>query len=332
MGDFMKSISALAIAFTYVGTIVGAGFASGQELKSYFVDFGVYGIIGLCIASFLIAFLGKKIMILCNENNISTYDGLLNLLSNSYLSKLFDFFITLFLIGTLTTMCSGMGTILKQVFEIPLWCGSLFLILFTVIVVKKGINEISKLNVIIVPILICVTIIISTTSIKSLDSISLVQNANCGRGLLSAVLYVAYNVVMSISILPALALSANKNSIIKGSKLAGLIIGILGSFISFALIINYDIIQDIEIPLAVLSNKYIGFYIVTFILEVFSTAVSSLYGVYGRIKNNNVLLYIIAIVAYCFSLFGFSNLITYLYGVMGFIGIFMILTIIKKGR
>ena len=48
----MKSISALAVAFTYVGTLVGAGFASGQEIKSYFTDYGVYGIAGYCLASF----------------------------------------------------------------------------------------------------------------------------------------------------------------------------------------------------------------------------------------------------------------------------------------
>lgn len=325
----MKNLSAISVAFTYVGTIVGAGFASGQELKKYFVDFGVCGFLGIFMASFLIAYLGKKIMIICNKNDISTYDKLLNLLANNELSKIFDFFITIFLIGTLTTMSSGMGTILNQVFNIPLWIGSICLILVTIFVVNKGITNISKINVIIVPILITVTIIISTTSLRGFDNAVFNQNTNFVKSIFSSVLYVAYNVVMSISILPALAVATNKNKIEKGSIGAGIIIGTLSLLISLALVLNYDIIQNVEIPLAVLSNKYIGFYIIIFILEIFSTAVSSLYGVYGRINKNNKLMWIIILFTYVFSLFGFSNLITYLYGVMGVIGIFMIFVLLK---
>ena len=325
----MKVISSLGVAFTYVGTIVGAGFASGQELKSYFVDFGVYGMIGLLVASFFIYFLGKKIMLICKENNISTYDKLLTLISNNAVGKIFDFLITIFLIGTITTMCSGMGTLLDQVFNIPLWIGSLFLILFSVLVVKRGINEISKLNILIVPILIFVTIIVSITSFGGFDNISFACDVNVSKSMLFAILYVAYNVVMSISILPALAVGSDKRSIKNGSLYAGIIILILSFLIALALLTNYDIIQNVEIPLAVLSNKYIGFYIMVFILEVFSTAVSSLYGVYARINKKNDMLYIVSLVAYCFSLFGFSNLVTYLYGVMGIIGAFMIFVLLK---
>lgn len=326
----MKKFSAISIAFTYVGTLVGAGFASGQELKKYFADFGVYGMIGLVFASFLFFYLGKKIMILCKNNDVDTYDKLLKLLSNNNLARVFDFFITFFLIGSLTTMSAGLGSMLNQVFGVPVCLGSLVLILFTIFIVKKGINEISKLNVLIVPILIGVTIIVSVNSLKGLESIEFIRDASFSRGMFSSILYVAYNIVMSISILPAIAIFSDKEAIAKGTLWAGIIIGGLGLLIFLALVVNYDIIQNVEIPLALLSNKFIGFYIITFILEVFSTAVSSLYGVYGRLNKNNKVLYVVSIFAYFFSLFGFSNLIAYLYGIMGVIGIFMIITLIRR--
>ena len=90
----MKNISALGVAFTYVGTIVGAGFASGQEIKKYFADFGLYGLLGICITAVLFFCLGKKIMMLCQKNNIETYDKLLSLLANNKISKVFDCFIS----------------------------------------------------------------------------------------------------------------------------------------------------------------------------------------------------------------------------------------------
>ena len=236
----MKSISSLAVAFTYVGTIVGAGFASGQEIKSYFTDYGVYGIAGYCLASFLIFFLGKRIMLMCKKNNIDSYNKLISLLSNNALGKMFDFFITIFLIGTLTTMSAGMGTMLNQVFSIPIWFGSLGLIFSSILIVQKGINEISKVNVLIVPILILVTITISINSYKGFE-ISFIQDVSMTRSIFSAILYVAYNIIMSISILPALSLSADEKSIKRGTMWAGIIIAFLGLLISFALMTNYDI-------------------------------------------------------------------------------------------
>ena len=81
--------------------------------------------------------------------------------------------------------------------------------LLSIFVVKKGIGEISKLNVVIVPILIFVTIIISVSAIVGFDEIYNIQDVSFTKSTFSAILYVAYNVVMSISILPALAVSTD---------------------------------------------------------------------------------------------------------------------------
>ena len=229
-------------------------------------------------------------------------------------------------------MNAGMGTMLNQVFNVPMWVGSLMLILLTIFIVKKGISEISSLNILIVPILILVTVIVSITAFSGFENTKIIQNNGVLTAVISSVLYVAYNIVMALSILPALAMASNRQAIQKGTIWAGMIIGGLGLLIFVALFTNYDIIQNVEIPLAALSDKYIGFYMITFLLEVFSTAVSSLYGVYTRINKNNLILYIIAFCSYVFSLFGFSNLITYLYGVMGVIGLFMVAVLLKRGE
>ena len=47
----------LAISMAFVGTLAGAGFASGQEAMTYFVAFGNWGIVG--------ALLGSIVMIIC---------------------------------------------------------------------------------------------------------------------------------------------------------------------------------------------------------------------------------------------------------------------------
>ena len=49
---------ALAISMAFIGLIVGAGFASGQEALQYFVAFGTWGIVGAVVASALMIVTG----------------------------------------------------------------------------------------------------------------------------------------------------------------------------------------------------------------------------------------------------------------------------------
>lgn len=48
-----QNVGIFKIAATYIGTIVGAGFASGQEVLQYFVSYGIVGVIGIIISTFL---------------------------------------------------------------------------------------------------------------------------------------------------------------------------------------------------------------------------------------------------------------------------------------
>lgn len=46
------------IGSAFVGLIVGAGFASGQEVMQYFTSFGIWGTVGGLLATLLFIFLG----------------------------------------------------------------------------------------------------------------------------------------------------------------------------------------------------------------------------------------------------------------------------------
>ena len=59
-----KGVSTLKIAATYIGTVVGAGFATGQEILQFFSRFGVLGLLGIFLAAALFVFFGYLIMML----------------------------------------------------------------------------------------------------------------------------------------------------------------------------------------------------------------------------------------------------------------------------
>ncbi|MCF0125060.1 MAG: hypothetical protein HUJ68_04775, partial [Clostridia bacterium] len=57
----MKNV--LKIVFVIIGTLIGAGFASGQEMYIFFFSYGKKGLIGIIISSIIIGMVIYKTLI-----------------------------------------------------------------------------------------------------------------------------------------------------------------------------------------------------------------------------------------------------------------------------
>ena len=72
MGVFiLKNI--LTIAMVIIGSIIGAGFASGQEINSFFYKYGIIGILGIIISIILIILIIYKVFLNYKEKIINKY-------------------------------------------------------------------------------------------------------------------------------------------------------------------------------------------------------------------------------------------------------------------
>lgn len=70
-GGIMLNI--FKVTFVIVGTIIGAGFASGQEILTFFNKYGICGLIGLVFSLSLIGIIIYKTLKINLENDIDTY-------------------------------------------------------------------------------------------------------------------------------------------------------------------------------------------------------------------------------------------------------------------
>ena len=72
----MKEI--ISITLVIIGALVGAGFASGQEIFSFFYVYGKNGIFGIIIMCLLMGFLIYKTLKIAYLNKNDNYNYFLN--------------------------------------------------------------------------------------------------------------------------------------------------------------------------------------------------------------------------------------------------------------
>ena len=336
MGFFiMKNV--LKVVFVIIGTLIGAGFASGQEVYLFFFSYGMKGLIGILISSIIIGVVIYSTFNILNKYKINTYKDFLNILipKNTKLKIIANFIINIFILITFFIMIAGFGAYFEQEIGINRLVGSLILAIITFIVFMTSIKGVVKVNELIVPILI--GFIIGIISIKDTHILNLenyVIRTNYTNFALSAVLYSSYNSILLIPVLITLNnYVKNKKQIFYISFISA-IVTILLSVIIFLLLVRVDVdISKLEMPVVyVVSNmfkilRYI--YGVIILGSIFTTAislgVSFLQNTAKNKKGYTQISIIMCITSVIISKFGFSNLVSLLYPIFGYLGLIQIL-------
>ena len=70
----------LKVVFVIIGTLIGAGFASGQEIYIFFFSYGIKGLIGIIVSSILIGITIYKTFQITKKNNTKNYKEFLDYL------------------------------------------------------------------------------------------------------------------------------------------------------------------------------------------------------------------------------------------------------------
>ena len=338
MGFFiMKNV--LKVVFVIIGTLIGAGFASGQEVYLFFFSYGMKGLIGILISSIIIGVVIYSTFNILNKYKINTYKDFLNILIPKYskLKIIANFIINIFILITFFIMIAGFGAYFEQEIGINRLVGSLILAIITFIVFMTSIKGVVKVNELIVPILIGFIFIIGIISIKDTHILNLenyVIRTNYTNFALSAVLYSSYNSILLIPVLITLNnYVKNKKQIFYISFISA-IVTILLSVIIFLLLVRVDVdISKLEMPVVyVVSNmfkilRYI--YGVIILGSIFTTAislgVSFLQNTAKNKKGYTQISIIMCITSVIISKFGFSNLVSLLYPIFGYLGLIQIL-------
>lgn len=349
-----NGVSPLKIAGVYIGTIVGAGFATGQEILQFFARFGLDGLWGIISTTVLFIIFGYIVLELGYKLFAQSHLEIIKYSGGKVIGTVMDLMITFFLFGSMTAMIAGTGALFAQQFGLPAFLGSLLMAVITAITVLTGINGVINSISIVVPFLLTSVIGISIiTIIKSPPLMSAAQivekNIFMKNWWLATLLYISYNIVLSIGVLGPLGAHArDERAIFKGAALGGLGLGLGTLMIYLAICGNFANIQNLEVPMSYIAGNISHLvqiiYAVILIAEIYTTAVGSLYSFSARTVNlkrhprkGKAIVVGVATMAFFASLLGFSNLVKYLYPSVGYIGIIMLVCLVytklkNKGR
>ncbi len=332
----------LKVIFVIIGTLIGAGFASGKEIYTFFFSYGEKGIISILISSILIGIIIYDSLYIIKEKETKKYQNFLDEIvsknKNRNIKKIINIIINLFMLVSFYIMIAGFGAYCNQQISIKPIIGSLILVIICWIILNKNIKGVVILNQIIVPILIFFITIIGIINFTKIDILNLsdyIVNTNNTNWFMSGVLYSSYNAILLIPVLITLQkYIKEKKQISQISIIVTIIITILSISIFFMLIkVDVDI-ENLEMPIAyVITNIYPYFKIIYAIILLFSiltTAISlgnSFVENMKRKSRKNIINFI-CISSILVSGIGFSNLINILYPLFGYLGLIEIFAII----
>ena len=342
----MKKINSINLMFTFAGCFLGAGYVSGQELWQFFGSFGKIGLIGMAVAAVLLSAFGIILTRYVQLTGISDMDKVVIKKENKFLRGMFVALEVFFLFGVFVIMTAGVGAMLEQVFSINPLLGSVIFVLLVALVAIFGINGMVTAFSVTVPALVIMSAVVFTvcgikSGFNSIDfSLSTNENPLLQNWLISAVVFVSYNLFASIGILTPIGKAVEKKSTLYTGIIGGgvlLLVIALGIMLTMAMTPE-SITAQLPMLAAAQSISNIFTFIFAFLLfgGMFGTSVSSVFAIdefaKARFKISKkasvILIVIISLLSFAGSIFGFDKLIGIVYPVCGYLGVAALVRIV----
>ncbi|GGE48292.1 hypothetical protein GCM10011391_28860 [Pullulanibacillus camelliae] len=313
--------------FLILGTMIGAGYASGRELWQFFGQESAVAI-GLFTLLFIIS--TYVMMMLSYKGQTIHYKPVLEKLLGGKMTILYDGMIFIYLFTTTVVMLAGGGAALIAV-GIPYWVGILLISGCLVLLFIRGNKGVISINIIIIPLLILLLVGVllkfgQTT--KGLWIIDFTHQSNWT----SAFTFTALNVLPLAAILGAIGREIkSKGEIWIAALGSGLLLGIISFLYNESLVHVGNDVMIYEMPLFALLKNYP--YAMTFVMTVllwcaiYTTAASGILGLVTRIKKvfHRPLWEIalgLVLIMIPFTTVGFAKLITILYPIYGILNLY----------
>ena len=331
----------IRIAGAFVGVIVGAGFASGQEVMQFFTSFGMLGMAGVLISSALFIFLAMALSTLGQHHGSTSHKDVIHAICGKVLGIFVDAMITFFMFAITVVMLAGAGALLEQLAGIPRLWGSAAVTVLTVVIVCLDIRKVIGFIGSITPLLIIMVIIVATAALvgrdanlETLQAAAAEQPRGAANWFVAALLYVSYNIMAGAPFLVIMGGQAlDRKTALWGGLIGGALLGLLMLLIAGGMLAQVEKLGGVAMPMLLMASQLSSFLGIIMGVAIFgmilNTAVGVLYSFSARILEPGTSQFrwgtiIAGLLAFLGSLAGFIQLVGTVYPFFGYLGFVLI--------
>ncbi len=343
--------AAFTVASVWFGTHVGGGFATGNQVVSYFVQYGITGFIWPILSMALLAWVMYVVMRFARLRGLTNYkDTFAELYPNPKMEILFEIFYVIIILAAVAAAVSGAANLVEQFLHLPYVLSCLVVIACLVVLSIFGIKLIIAVStflsagiLVIVAIMFVVGLTNAPLSIGEAVEATPVNNAAYAffRGV---PVYAGFQCVSIPSMIAAATTVTNNKGVKRAAVLGGLMNGLALAASALMLLTWYPSIvagEALTLPNLFVCQS-IGWQWLTVIYSLLlfcafiSTSVTLVFSMIDRFQNKlpesvpqagRKIIVGAIVIALCFavSLLGLSVIISKVYGYCGYYGIIFIM-------
>lgn len=330
-----QAFRVLQIAFTYIGTVVGAGFATGQEILQFFTQYGKWATMTIGLSTLLFVWLGTKMMLIAHDTGSRSYEDLNKHLFGPKAGGWITWVTLIVLIGVNSVMLAGAGSVFMEHLGLHYQTGLIITLVGTYLLLGRGMQAILQMNSIVVPMMLLLSLLMILSTVHhpgALRFITLTTDNNPFQVWLSPLLYTAFNLALAQAVLvPVGNQIRNRNTLKWGGITGGIGVGFMLMAAHFAMSAYMPGITQFEIPMGSIAFQ-LGWvvqsiYVSLIFMEIFTTFVADIYGMTLQLRQHisihpRLITLTIMLLCYSLSQFGFSSLLSILYPIFGCMALF----------
>lgn len=335
------NINSFTVASIYVGTIIGAGFASGREIWQYFGVFGKRGIVGLAFAGIMFILMGMMLVYIGRKLCTSDIGHVILPFSNKTVASVLGYVIALSIFVALVTMSAAGGAFVNQQFGVHRSIGGLIIVMMVIMTVLGNFQRISRVFNMLMPILVLVVAggsiyVIFTPIAQEAGAGDISPSPLANNWLVAAMIYMSYNMIGTIPIMARAGIHAkDMKTAIKGALFGALTLCLMALSLLLALSKDPAFADRMDLPMlgmaGRISSVFNVVYSVILFFSIYSAATSTFYGVTTKIKEGprkKYFVVILALIGFSLGLAGFREIVAMVFPIVGMIGFLVIVMVI----
>lgn len=330
-----------SVALLYVGTVMGAGFASGREIWQFFGVFGIWGTVGVVLAAALFVLLGMMTAYIARTLGTNDMGKVVVPGGNQKVISLVGYFMAGLLYTAIISMTAAGGALLHQLFGLPDVVGGIVVTLLVILTVLGEFERVSRVFRYIMPVLF-VTVVAVSLLVMILPLLpagirqDLEPSPMAPNWLLASLLYISFNMLGMIAVIANAAVNAeSQRAAIGGAGLGGVFLGILAFGLLSAVQTDMHYTQALDMPMLGYAGRISPVLTVVYGLilffAIYSAATSNFYSFTTKIRegrHKKKLVIGAAIAGFALGLIGFKNVVAFIFPMLGFLGFAIIAMLI----